>query len=104
MDTAEIQITRVFKEYYYWVDYRAPRIMQSREAEGPHVELIIGKSKLGGARPFISGISQTIRAILKVQIRAGRSKYFFIVVQRDRQVYNSNCAEGTSCALFQMKF
>ena len=51
------------------------------------MQLVIGESKLGGGRPFISGIGQAAGKILKMHIRVGRSKYFFIVVEREGQVY-----------------
>ena len=66
----------------------------SNEAERPNVQLVIGESKLGGGRTFISGIGQAAGHILKVHIRAGRSKYFFIVVEREGQVYKYKLRRG----------
>ena len=86
MAASKIQITRAFEEYGFWVDYTAPKVLQSNEATRAHVQLFIGESKLGGDRPFITGIRQAAGQILKVQIRAGRSKYFFIVMQREGEV------------------
>ena len=80
MDASKIQIIGAFEEYGFWIDYIAPKLLQSTKAERSHVQLFIGKSKLGGGRPFIPGIGQAAWQVLKVQIRAGRSKYFFIVV------------------------
>ena len=94
MAESRIQITGAFEEYGFWVDYTAPTILQSSEAERAHVKLFIGESKLGGDRPFISGIGQAAGQILKVQIRAGRSKYFFIVVQREAEVYKYKLRHG----------
>ena len=73
MDASKMPITKAFEEYGFWVDYTASKLQQSNEAEGADVQLIIGESKLGGGRPFISGIGQATR-------KAGISKYFFIIV------------------------
>ena len=74
MDASKIQITGAFEEYGFWVEYTAPNVLQSSEVARAHVQLFIGESKLGGDRPFISGIGQAIGQILKVHIRAGKSK------------------------------
>ena len=94
MDASKIQITGAFEEYGFWVDYTAPQVLQSSEAARAHVRLFIGESKLGGDRPFISGIGQAAGQILKVQIKADRSKYFFIVVQREAEVYKYKLRRG----------
>ena len=80
MDASTIQITGAFEEFGFWVVYTAPKELQSNDAKRAHVQLFIGESKLGGGRPFISGIGQAAGQILKVQIRGTRSKVFFIVV------------------------
>ena len=94
MAATRVQITGTFEEYGFWVDYMAPQGLQFSEAEQAHVQLFIGESKLGGDRPFISGIGQAAGQILKVHIRAGRSKYFFIVVQREAEVYKYKLRRG----------
>ena len=87
MDAPKVQITVAFEEYRFWMQYTASNTVNSSVAERLHVHLIIRESKLRGAKTFISGIGQVVREILKVQIRAGRSKYFSIVVQKKGQVY-----------------
>ena len=94
MEAPKIPITYAFEEYGFWVEYMAPNVLQSNEAERPNVQLFIGKSKIGGGRMFISGIGQAAGHILKVHIRAGRSKYFFIVEQREGQVYKYKLRRG----------
>ena len=87
MEAPKIQIIEAFEEYGYWMHYTGPTLLQYSEAERAHVQLFIGENKLDGGRPFISGIGQAAGQILKVQIMASKSKYFFILVQRERQVY-----------------
>ena len=52
-----------------------------------HAELYIGKSKLGGARQFISSIGQKSGSIVKVQVMASKCDHFFLVVNRDGTLY-----------------
>ena len=66
MYAPKLQIIGAFEEYGFWVDYTAPKLLQSSEAERAHVQLVIGESKLGGSKPFISGIEQVVGQILKV--------------------------------------
>ena len=94
MDASTIKITRAFEEFGFWVDYTAPTVLHSSEEVRAHVQIFIGKSKLGGGRPFISGIGQATELIVKVQIWASRSKFFFIVVQRAGQVYKYKLRRG----------
>ena len=94
MAAPKMQITQAFEEYGFWVDCTPPTRGPSTEAERPNVQLVIGESKLGGSRTFISGIGQAVGHILKVHIRAGRSKYFFIVVEREGQVYKYKLRQG----------
>ena len=94
MDTPKLQITHAFEEYGLWVDYTAPKVLQSNKAERTLVHLVIRESKLGGGWSFISDIGQSAGQILKVHIKAGRSKYFFIVVQRKAEVYKYKLRRG----------
>ena len=52
-----------------------------------HAELYIGKSKLGRARWFISGIGQKSKSIVKVQVMLSKCDHFFVVVKRDGTLY-----------------
>ena len=52
-----------------------------------HAELYIGESKLEGARWFISSIGQKSGSVVKVQVMASKSDYFFLVVKRDGNLY-----------------
>ena len=83
MDTSDIQITEAFKDYGFWIEYRASRIVECNVEEPAYVELFIGESKLDGAKQFVFGIGQKSRKISKVQIVAAKSKYFFMVINRD---------------------
>ena len=94
MATPKMQITQAFEEYGFWVDCTPPTRGPSNDAARPNVQLVIGESKLGGGRKFISGIGQAAGHILKVHIRAGRSKYFFIVVEREEPVFKYKLRRG----------
>ena len=94
MEAPKIPITHALEEYGFWMEYTAPKVLQSNEAERPNVQLVVGKSKIDRGQMFISGIGQAVGHILKVHIRAGRSKYFFIVVQREGQVYKYKLRRG----------
>ena len=94
MDASTIQITGAFKEFGLWVAYTPPTELHSSDVKRAQIQLFIGESKLGGGRPFISGIVQAVGQILKVQIRGARSKVFFIVIQREGQVYKYRLRRG----------
>ena len=70
MDASTIQVTGAFEEFGFWVAYTPPKELHSSNAKHAQVQLFIGESKLGGGRPFISGIGQVAGQILKVQIRS----------------------------------
>ena len=103
MDASKIQITGAFEEYGFWVEYTAPKVLQSNATAKAHVQLFIGESKLGGDRPFISGIGQAAGQILKVHIRVGRSKYFFMSCRERDKCTSTNLGAATSWLHFQMK-
>ena len=94
MDVSTIQIIEAFEEFGFWMVYTALKELQSSDVKRAQVQLFIGESKLSAGKPFISGIGQAAGQTLRVQIKGARSKVFFIVIQREGQLYKYRLRRG----------
>ena len=86
-DTSTFRITESFLDYGFWVQYQRALNEDPNSEVRAHAELYIGESKLGGVQRFISGIGQKSGSIVKVQVMPSKSEYFFLVVNRDGDLY-----------------
>ena len=88
MDASTIKIIGAFEEFDFWMDYTAPKLFHSSKAERAHVQLFIGESKLGGGRPFISGIWQAVGQIIE---SADQGRQIQIFLQTPYSLKWENC-------------
>ena len=86
-DTITLRIIESFLDYGFWVQYQRALNEDPNSEVRAHVELYIGESKLGGVQQFTSSIGQKSGSVVKVQVMPSKSEYFFLVVNRDGDLY-----------------
>ena len=86
-DISTLRITESFLDYGFWIQNQSALHEDPNSEVRAHTELYIGKSKLGGAQWFISGIGQKPESIMKVQVMVSKCDHFFVVVKRDGTLY-----------------